>query len=64
MISIGTLFNDLARKAQLIRIGQSVKSQEKVTLKLEIGCKTYSAYNALLRGEQRNTEAAAYHLNH
>ncbi|TOA98247.1 hypothetical protein CGK16_23315, partial [Vibrio parahaemolyticus] len=21
-------------------------------------------YNALLRGEQRNTEAAAYHLNH
>ncbi|EGR0923788.1 hypothetical protein EIB96_14275 [Vibrio parahaemolyticus] len=22
------------------------------------------AYNALLRGEQRNTEVAAYHLNH
>ncbi len=22
------------------------------------------AHNALLRGEQRNTEAAAYHLNH
>ncbi|PMT73734.1 hypothetical protein C1S97_26200 [Vibrio parahaemolyticus] len=22
------------------------------------------AYNALLRGEQRNTDAAAYHLNH
>ncbi|CAM4463724.1 hypothetical protein VIVU109784_16500 [Vibrio vulnificus] len=21
-------------------------------------------YNALLRGEQRNTKAAAYHLNH
>jgi len=21
-------------------------------------------YNALLRGEQRNTEATAYHLNH
>jgi len=21
-------------------------------------------HNALLRGEQRNTEAAAYHLNH
>ncbi|EHA1206464.1 hypothetical protein D0D75_23815 [Vibrio alginolyticus] len=23
-----------------------------------------SAHNALLRGEQRNTDAAAYHLNH
>ena len=22
------------------------------------------SHNALLRGEQRNTEAAAYHLNH
>ncbi len=22
------------------------------------------AHNALLRGEQRNTDAAAYHLNH
>uniref|UniRef100_UPI001482D6C0 hypothetical protein n=1 Tax=Vibrio kanaloae TaxID=170673 RepID=UPI001482D6C0 len=62
MISIGALFNDLAKKEQLTRIGQSVKSQEKVTLKLEISCKTYPTYNALLRGEQRNTDAAAYHL--
>uniref|UniRef100_UPI002D1FAF9B hypothetical protein n=1 Tax=Vibrio parahaemolyticus TaxID=670 RepID=UPI002D1FAF9B len=26
--------------------------------------KTHSAYNALLRGEQRSTKAAANHLNH
>ncbi|MFW1558582.1 hypothetical protein ACEV9D_22520, partial [Vibrio parahaemolyticus] len=51
----GTLFNDLAKKEQLTRIGQSVKSQEKVTLKLEISCKTYPAYNAQLRCEARNT---------
>ena len=45
------MFNDLAKKEQLTRIGQSVKSQEKVTLKLEISCKTYPAYNAALRGD-------------
>ncbi|WP_206358450.1 hypothetical protein, partial [Vibrio parahaemolyticus] len=61
MISIGTLFNDLAKKEQLTRIGQSVKSQEKVTLKLEISCKTYPAYNAQLRGEARNDQATALH---
>ncbi|MFW1058613.1 hypothetical protein, partial [Vibrio parahaemolyticus] len=56
----GTLFNDLAKKEQLTRIGQSVKSQEKVTLKLEISCKTYPAYNAALSGEQRQPPS----LNH
>ena len=43
---------------------QSDEPQEKVTLTQGIISKTHSAYNALLRGEQRNTEAAAYHLNH
>ena len=33
---------------------QSVKPREKVTLKIEINCKTHPAYNAALSGEQRD----------
>ncbi|EJF7266760.1 hypothetical protein M8475_004672 [Vibrio parahaemolyticus] len=47
-----------------MRIKQSGKPQEKESLTRGISSKTHPAYNALLRGEQRNTEAAAYYLNH
>ncbi|CAH1544363.1 hypothetical protein THF5H11_460002 [Vibrio jasicida] len=35
-----------------------------LTIKHLLPYRYFQAYNALLRGEQRNTEAAAYHLNH
>ncbi|EGQ7767687.1 hypothetical protein IMD01_002541 [Vibrio parahaemolyticus] len=47
-----------------MRIKQSDKPQEKESLTQGISSKTHPAYNALLRGEQRNTEAAANHLKH
>ncbi|HCG8058922.1 TPA: hypothetical protein NJ868_004594 [Vibrio parahaemolyticus] len=47
-----------------MRIKQSNKPQEKESLTQGISSKTHPAYNALLRGEQRNTKAAANHLNH
>ncbi|MCR9509351.1 hypothetical protein NB473_08750 [Vibrio parahaemolyticus] len=43
---------------------QSDEPQEKVTLIQGIISKTRSAYNARLSGEQRNTDATAYHLKH
>ncbi|WP_191907459.1 hypothetical protein [Vibrio diabolicus] len=47
-----------------MRIKQSDKPQEKESLTQGISSKTHPAYNALLRGEQRNTEATANHLKH
>ncbi|HCG8613250.1 hypothetical protein [Vibrio parahaemolyticus] len=47
-----------------MRIKQSDKPQEKESLTQGISSKTHPAYNALLRGEQRNTKATANHLNH
>ncbi|WP_337959065.1 hypothetical protein, partial [Vibrio parahaemolyticus] len=49
---------------ELMRIKQSNKPQEKESLTQGISSKTHPAYNALLRCEQCNTEASAYHLNH
>ncbi|ENK2024808.1 hypothetical protein AB3A32_004198 [Vibrio alginolyticus] len=47
-----------------MRIKQSDKPQEKESLTQGISSKTHPAYNALLRCEQRNTDAAACHLKH
>ncbi|WP_363031564.1 hypothetical protein [Vibrio parahaemolyticus] len=47
-----------------MRIKQSDKPQEKESLTQGISSKTHPAYNALLRCEQRNTEAPVYHLKH
>ncbi len=47
-----------------MRIKQSDKPQEKESLTQGISSKTHPAYNALLRGEQRNADVAAYHLKH
>ncbi|WP_337958970.1 hypothetical protein [Vibrio parahaemolyticus] len=47
-----------------MRIKQSNKPQEKESLTQGISSKTHPAYNALLRCEQRNTDASAYHLKH
>ncbi|WP_257880048.1 hypothetical protein [Vibrio parahaemolyticus] len=43
-----------------MRIKQSDKPQEKESLTQGISSKTHPAYNASLRGEQRNTEVTAY----
>uniref|UniRef100_UPI001964075C hypothetical protein n=1 Tax=Vibrio cholerae TaxID=666 RepID=UPI001964075C len=43
----------------LVQFNVQIVVQLRFTSKELILC-----YNALLRGEQRNTDAAAYHLNH
>ncbi|WP_308384409.1 hypothetical protein ACSTJ7_09630 [Vibrio parahaemolyticus] len=47
-----------------MRIKQGDKPQEKESLTQGISSKTHPTYNALLRCEQRNTDASAYHLKH
>ncbi|WP_335338153.1 hypothetical protein [Vibrio parahaemolyticus] len=47
-----------------MRIKQGDKPQEKESLTQGISSKTHPTYNAQLRCEVRNTDAAACHLNH
>ncbi|NKZ47241.1 hypothetical protein HGG77_14285 [Vibrio aestuarianus subsp. francensis] len=53
------MFKNLARPSQLAENTERILNEI-----VDLTSKTHPTHNALLRGEQRNTDAAAYHLKH
>ncbi|WP_338326245.1 hypothetical protein, partial [Vibrio aestuarianus] len=53
------LFNNPFRPSQLAENTERILNKT-----VELTLKTHQTHNALLRCEQRNTNAAAYHLKH
>ncbi|WP_345774308.1 hypothetical protein [Vibrio aestuarianus] len=48
-----------------VRPSQLAENTERILNEIvELTSKTHQTHNAALRGEQRNTDAAAYHLKH